>query len=88
MGLKNKQKQKNLFLNRRLKREIQGFCSILKEIIFLLPAPNCKGKHPLLQLTLPSGLTHLQAGFTFKGCEPVFTVEQRGGVGQVQTKSE
>ena len=52
-----------------------------RETIFLLPPPNCKReKRPLPQLTLPSVLTHLQAGFTFKGCEPVFTVEQRGGV--------
>lgn len=53
-----------------------------RQYFYSLP-PNCKReKRPLLQLTLPYGLTHLQAGFAFKGCEPVFTGEQRGGVGR------
>ena len=51
MGLKNKQKQKNLFLNRRLKREIQGFCchsSILKGDNISTPRPQIvKGKNIL-----------------------------------------
>lgn len=48
---------------------------------------NCKRENiPLLQLTFPRGLTHLQAGFAFRDCEPIFPVEGQSGPDKVRAE--
>ena len=94
MGLKNKQKQKNLFLNHRLKREIQGFCchgSTLKGDNISTPCPQIvKGKNILypswhfhLGWLICRQVSHLKVVSRFSQWS-----REEGWVVQVQTKSE